>query len=499
MALNLLMSLLLLKNVESNKCVSQREQRMQKQTECLASGKPFSIVHPNGRAWSALQVSDNVWGKSSSMLTLEQGVKSFYSLSASDNQFEKDKGWLAIKNSATGDLVRHAGYVMWEQKFCGPDYDFSYKFTKGKYGFTISNPFDKGHVVGYDAVKDRVLIVKDIDSKNVEWNVECNEAPKPPPDASVEKMRLQRECMASGKPFSINHPNGKSWSTLPVSENHYGQSSSFVTLSRGVKSTYVLSESDNRFKKEQNWLAIKNAATQDLVRHLGFVMWEQKFCGPDHDFSYKFTEGKHGFIISNPFDNGHVVGYDAVKDRVLIVKEIDSKNVEWNVECNEAPKPPPDASVEKMRLQRECMASGKPFSINHPNGKSWSTLPVSENHYGQSSSFVTLSRGVKSTYVLSESDNRFKKEQNWLAIKNAATQDLVRHLGFVMWEQKFCGPDHDFSYKFTEGKHGFIISNPFDNGHVVGYDQVRDRVSIVRPTTQNIVEWVVACNNLVSA
>ncbi|KAL2915979.1 hypothetical protein HK105_204403 [Polyrhizophydium stewartii] len=295
-------------------------------TDGIAAGNHFRLRHPNGKYWSLLDANDVVWDKPAKQLRLNKGTVQTYTTSLSANTFNTNESWTAIVD-ASGSLVRHAGYVMWHEAFSGPNYDFSYKFAPVGLGIVqIRNPYDGGHVVGYDASSDRVLIVRASDPRAVNWTVEFAE-----PNAVLDKIK-------AGARFRIKHGSGRAWGSAKMGDTWWGNAADRLMLSGGTPSTYVLSARDNTFEPGAGWTAIKNEATGQLVRHAGYVMWEEVFCGPNYDFSYSFEPvGENQFRITNPYDGGHVVGYDAGSDRVQIVRATDARATLWTIELDGQP------------------------------------------------------------------------------------------------------------------------------------------------------------------
>lgn len=91
----------------------------------------------------------------------------------------------------------------------------------------------------------------------------------------------------------------------------------------------------------------------------------------------------------------------------------------------------------------------------------------------------------------------YGQQNGFVALKdNNNGGKYVRHTGFVMYTHPLAANNFDFAWflRYDSARDDYIIYNDYGGGFVVGYDQTKDEVRIVEPTSPMVVRWKI--NNL---
>lgn len=436
--------------------------------ELLSSLDKFILVDSTGRSWK------NNFGK----LQLSYGKSIIFKFNKKENKYQTDSNWVTLQDTNTQNLIRHAGFVMWDvdPAVNAPEYDFAYRFYKQSDGtYQLYNDYGGGCLVGYDASIDRVLIVAQGDPRVVSWKIadpsQADDKGTAPDVANDQTDNL----LASLKEFVLLDSAGRTW------KNAYGR----LQVAAGKSIVLKLNKDANKYQTGSNWVTLQDVETKNLIRHAGYVMWDIDAAvnSPEYDFAYRFYKQSDGtYQLFNDYAGGYFVGYDATTDRVLIVPPGDSRVVSWTIAD------PSQVKDDENRPDDQTgalMAALGKFTIKDSLGRSW------KNNDGN----LQLASGIDIVLQLNKDENKYQTDSNWVTLQDTSSLNLIRHAGFVMWDidPKVNSPEYDFAYRFyKQGDGTYQIFNAYGGGVFVGYDASIDRVLIVSPDDSRIANWTIS-------
>ena len=279
--------------------------------DAIKSGKSFQLQHPTtGQLISSSPSSTQLEGSPLAELTLARGSPAVFVLSTSDNTYNIEEGWAAIKDINSTNFVRHSSGIVWESALnVGQSLDYAYKVEQmSEFGFQINTPFENS-ALGYDQSQDRVVLAAPSTALSVQWNV-------------IVRTPII-DAVLAGQKFKIQHPStGQTWSYC---------ADGTISLTTGEAISFEVFN-ENIYNPKEGWYALQDASTDMYVSNSAGIAKEASFGAADPAFAMNImATADDTFIIANPSDNGLVAGFDSATGNVIFVAGDDGKAVKWTV------------------------------------------------------------------------------------------------------------------------------------------------------------------------
>lgn len=226
--------------------------------------------------------------------------------------------------------------------------------------------------------------------------------------------------------FKIKHPTlNKYWWIDPSLKDCNG---SALRLDSTRFTTFTLDKRNDAWMAATGWAGLK---TQDnkYVRHCGSILWDGVWVPGNFDFVWMFYKQTDGtYKIFNPFPGittpGTYVGYDGLKNQVIIVNPGDSKTVNWAIEriTNPAPTPVSTPVVSALAPSPAAQPTGtrttslpNRFKIKTSSGKYITNKSVTTS----SSPMLSLNQTAPKVNFTIVTSGLYQLPTNYVALKDA--------------------------------------------------------------------------------
>ena len=272
----------------------------------------FYIKTMSGKTWN--------YDSSSNTIKLKSGTPLQMSIYNDSSVYKNSLGTFGLKDNSTGKYVRHGGYYMMlenRETYNKSQFVFGWVFMANADGsFKIYNDYkepNKSFYVGYDSVKDQILIVPDKDPRIVNWVI----------SSELNIITLPRSIFPDR--FTISKQINTQ--TLKLGTNNT------IKLT-GQELNISIYNDPLVYKNNLATFGLKNNSTNTYIRHTGYWMsLNSVFAIANLDFGWVFIANTDGsFKIYNHYKESNksfYVGYDYAKDQILIVPEGDAKICNW--------------------------------------------------------------------------------------------------------------------------------------------------------------------------